>query len=122
MQIRRQKIKYEYQGAVVIVFLLFASMGAGCTGAHKTTTTKTTVTYPNKGVVYQGGQQAAPMATASGDQQNKEVVEKSETTTTTTETKAKNPGVLSSTFHAIGYVISLPFIIVGGLLRIIFGG
>jgi hypothetical protein len=45
-------------------------------------------------------------------------VEKSETTTTTTETKAEHPGIISSAFHAIGNVISLPSVIIGGLSQI----
>ncbi len=93
------------------LILLFVSMGLGCASTHKTTTTETTVTSPNKGVLYQR------------DQTNNVVTEKTETTTTTTtETKTEHPGVISSTFHAIGYVIALPFIIIGGLFRIMFGG
>ncbi len=123
MRIESQKIKYWYKNGVYLCFTaLLISIGFGCASTHKTTTTETTVTYPNKGVIYPGGQQTTTTVTTSDDQQNKEVMEKSETTTTTTETKAEHPGVLSSTFHAIGYVISLPFIIIGGLFRIIFGG
>ena len=83
-------------------------MVSGCASTHKTTKTETTVAYPNEAV-------------GDEEEQEREMVENTETTTTTTETtKADSPGVLSSTVHAIGYVLSLPFIIVGGLLRAIF--
>ncbi len=111
MQICSQKLEYwracaknaAYLGLVIV----FVSLGLGCATTRKTTTTETTVT-------------SNEPAEVSSDQQ-------SETTTTTTtetetETKAKRPGIISSTFHAIGYVIALPFIVIGGLFRIIFGG
>ena len=112
--------KNNCQAAIgIITALTFIILtGSGCAGTHKTTTTETTTTYPNKGVIYQGDQQTITTVTTSDDQ---EVVEKVETTTTT-ETKDKHPGVLGSTFHAIGYVISIPFIIIGGVFRTIFGG
>src|SRR3989338_10317406 len=94
-------------GAYLGLVIVFVSFGSGCATTRKTTTTETTVT-------------SNEPAEVSSDQQ-------SETTTTTTtetetETKAKRPGIISSTFHAIGYVIALPFIVIGGLFRIIFGG
>ncbi|HBG60656.1 MAG: hypothetical protein A2306_09900 [Omnitrophica WOR_2 bacterium RIFOXYB2_FULL_38_16] len=123
MRIESQKLKYWFKNSFYLCFIsLLVSMVFGCASTNKTTTTETTVTYPNKGVIYHAGQHTTTTVTTSDDQQNKEIVEKSETTTTTTETKAEHPGVLSSTFHAVGYVISLPFIIIGGLFRIIFGG
>ena len=43
-------------------------------------------------------------------------------TTTTEEQETHGPevGIISGTIHAIGYVLSLPFRIVGGLISIIF--
>lgn len=111
MRIQRRKYQYkENVKDIAVILLLFVLIfaGAGCASTHKTTKTETTVTYPNDAV---------------GDEreQNRGVVEKSETTTaTTTETKAGHPGIISSTVHAVGYVISLPFIFVGHLLRAIF--
>ena len=122
MCIQRQGISNISGGVTAITLFLFVSMGMGCAGTHERTTTETTVTYPNKGVIYQKGQQTTRTVTTSDDQRNEEAVAISETTTTTTETKTEHPGVLSSTLHAVGYVISLPFIIIGGLFRIIFGG
>ncbi|MDO8580920.1 MAG: hypothetical protein Q7S13_05515 [Candidatus Omnitrophota bacterium] len=104
MQIWLKKLKNQFKnGAYLGLTILFVSMWLGCASTHPTTKTETTVS-------------------TTGDQQNSGVVDQSETTTTTTETKAEHPGVISATFHAIGYVISIPFIIIGGLFRIIFGG
>lgn len=103
---------------IITTFTLIILTGSGCSGTHKTTKTETTTTYPNKGVVYQGGQQATTPVTTSDDQ---EAVAKV-VTTSTTETKDEHPGILGATLHAIGYVISIPFIIIGGVFRTIFGG
>lgn len=103
----------------IVLSMFFVLTGLGCAGTHKTTKTETTTTYPNKGVIYQGGQQTTTTITTSDDQ--KAVAQKIETTTTT-ETKDEHRGVLGSTLHAIGYVISIPFIIIGGIFRTIFGG
>lgn len=113
----RKLDRWVKPSAYVGLAILFVSMGWGCASTNKTTKTETTVTYPNE-----GEQTTTTTVTTSGDRQNREIVEKSETTTTTTETKDGHPGILSSTFHAIGYVISLPFIIIGGVFRMIFGG
>lgn len=108
-----QKLKYwrvcAKNGVYSGLIIFFVFMGLGCAGTRKTTTTETTVTHSDGSTVYE-------------EEQNEGVVGTSETTTTTTETKPERPGVISSTFHAIGYVIALPFIIIGGLFRIIFGG
>ena len=114
MQIGSQKLQSwracAKNGAYLGLAILFVSMGSGCASTRKTTTTETTVTYSDEA------------AAKEGEQNKGVVVETSETTTTTTGTKPERPGVISSTFHAIGYVIALPFIIIGGLFRIIFGG
>jgi hypothetical protein len=121
MQFQPQKLKCEFQKSVCacLALFIFVVIGAGCASTHKTTTTKTTVTYPadegNKGYL----KNATPVNT-SNDQQNDPVTQKSETTTTTSETKAGHPGILSSTLHAIGWVIALPFRLVGGLIGWIF--
>ncbi|OGX05917.1 MAG: hypothetical protein A2Z88_02455 [Omnitrophica WOR_2 bacterium GWA2_47_8] len=113
MQNWREFKYWSKNGVYLGLIILFVSMGMGCASTHKTTKTETTVTTyspadreNNKGYIAQ--------------QQDTPISEKSETTTTTTEAKAEHPGILSSTLHAIGYVVSLPFIIVGGLLRMIF--
>ncbi len=121
MQIQPQKLKYEFKRSVSIglAVFIFVVIGAGCASTHKTTTTKTTVTYPteegNKGYL----KNTATVDT-SNDQQKNPVTQKSETTTTTTETKAEHQGILGSTLHAIGWVIALPFRLVGGLIGWIF--
>ncbi|MFA5059188.1 MAG: hypothetical protein WC676_00975 [Candidatus Omnitrophota bacterium] len=111
------KIKNSACLGLAIIFVF----AGGCASAHKTTTTETTVTtYPavsqeqkdfsNKGYITR--------------QQDESVSQESETTTTitTTDTETERPGVISSTFHAIGYVLAIPFIIIGGLFKMIFGG
>ncbi len=95
-------------GAYCGLVIVLVSMGLSCATTRKTTT-ETTVTHSDGSAAYE-------------EEQNEGAVGTSETTTTTTETEPKRPGVISSTFHAIGYVIALPFIIIGGLFRIIFGG
>lgn len=128
MQIWTRKLKYEFKGSVCLgLFLfLFVVISAGCASAHKTTkttTTKTTITYPvkegNKGYLNN-----ATTVSISDDQQGVPVTQQSQTTTTSTdtaaETKAGHPGILSSTVHAIGWVIALPFRLVGGLIGWIF--
>ncbi len=105
--------KSIYVGFVVV----FVSFGFGCASTQKTTKTETTTTYPDQ---VSGNKGYLGNSSASSDDQ-KAVVEKTETTTTT-EAKPENPGILSSTIHAIGYVLELPFLLVGGLFRIIFGG
>jgi hypothetical protein len=121
MQIQPQKLKYEFKRSVCtgLALFLFVVIGAGCASTHKTTTTKTTVTYPadegNRGYL-----KNTTTVGTSNDQQNNPVTQKSETTTTTTETKAGHPGILSSTLHAIGWVIALPFRLIGGLIGWIF--
>jgi hypothetical protein len=102
----RQRVKY-FKGSIYFsLIVLFLCVGTGCTSTHKTTTTETTVNNPNE-PVYSG----TPSSTTE-----------TTTTTTDTETKAEHPGVLGATFHAIGYVLSLPFIVIGGVIKTIFGG
>jgi hypothetical protein len=108
MQIRRKKSKNWLRNSVYLSLAIsFVLIGAGCASTHKTTTTDTTVTSPNNTAV-------------GGDQQNQGAVEKSETTTTTTKTPTGHPGILSSAVHVIGWVIALPFRIIGGLIGWIF--
>jgi len=124
MQIYSRKLKYEFKKSVCIslALFLFVVIGAGCASTHKTTKTTTTeskVTYPaeegNKGYL-----KNTTTAATSNEQQNNPVTKESQTTTTTTETKAEHRGILSSTLHAIGWVIALPFRLVGGLIGWIF--
>ncbi len=123
MQIWPQKLKYEFKRSVCIglALVLFAVMGVGCASTHRTTktTTKTTETYPaeegDKGYL----KNTTTVAT-SNNQQNNSVTKESETTTTSTETKAEHQSILGSTLHAIGWVIALPFRLVGGLIGWIF--
>ncbi len=120
MQIKIKKHGHKVNRRYISIFLLFLAvflMGQGCAGTSKTTKTETTVTYPND-----AGQKTTTTVSTSGDEQNNGVVGNSEPAATTTDVKDEHPGIISSTFHAIGYVISIPFIIIGGLFRIIFGG
>ncbi len=105
-----------------ITLFLCVVMGVGCVSAHKTTkttTTRTTLTCPtedgNRGYL-----KNTTMVVSSGDQQNNPVTKETETTTINTETKTEHHGILGSTLHAIGWVIALPFRLVGGLIGWIF--
>lgn len=115
MQNESQKIKYWFKNSAYLVFgVLFIFVGLGCASTHKTTKTETTVTQSNDAVANDAEVKSATTESVSKDQQ-------SSTTTTTTETKpAGHPGILSSTVHAIGWVIALPFRLVGGLIGWIF--
>jgi hypothetical protein len=121
MQIWSQKLKYGFKNSAYLgLAVLFVFVGLGCASTHKTTKTETVVTQSNNTTTNEAGQNTETTVT-SNDQQNKGVVNKSDTTTTTTETKAPgHPGILSSTVHAIGWVIALPFRLVGGLIGWIF--
>ena len=108
MQIQMKESRGWFRSSVYLglpIFFIF--MGAGCASTHKTTTTETTVAYPNNTAVEE-------------NQQNRGVVEKNETPTTTTKTPEGHPGILSSAVHVIGWVIALPFRLVGGLIGWIF--
>jgi hypothetical protein len=120
MQILLQKLKYGFKNSAYLSFaVLFVFVGLGCASTHKATKTETVVTQSNDTVTNEVGQNNE--TTTSSNQQNRGVVNKSETTTTTTETKAAgHPGILSSTVHAIGWVLALPFRLVGGLIGWIF--
>jgi len=107
-----------------LALFIVAVMSVGCASTNKTTkttTTKTTETYPanegNKGYLNNTTRVAI-----SNDQQNNLVTQKSETTTTVTSTEAKtgHQSILGATLHAIGWVIALPFRLVGGLIGWIF--
>ncbi len=107
MQVRLKKAEVLFRNSMYLgVFVLFVSIGIGCASTKQTTKTETTTTYPDQVKV---------------NSTDKEIVTQSQTTTTTSD-KPENPGILSSTFHAIGYVLALPFIIVGGFFNMIFGG
>ncbi len=119
MKIGSQKLKYDFKRSVYmsLVLFLFVVIGTGCASTKKTTettTTKTIETYPNN----------TTTVVTSNDQQGNSVSQKSETTTTSTDTateaKPGHPGLISSTVHAIGWVIALPFRLVGGLIGWIF--
>ena len=109
MQICQQKLKYEFKRSVCIgLVILLAVIGAGCASANKTTKTTTVVT--------------------SNDQQNNPSTQKSEsytntateTTATTTTQNAEHQSILGATLHAVGWVLALPFRLVGGLIGWIF--
>ena len=120
MQTWSQKLKYGFKNCAYLGFaVLFVFVGLGCASTHKTTKTETVITQSNDTATNEAGQNTE--TTTSRDQQNRGIVNKSETTTTTTETKpAGHPGILSSTVHAIGWVLALPFRLVGGLIGWIF--
>lgn len=120
MQIWSQKLKNWFKNSAYLGFaVLFVFVGLGCASTRKTTKTETVVTQSNNTTANEVGRNTETIATPS-DQQNRGIVNKSETTNTTTETKSGHPGILSSTVHAIGWVIALPFRLIGGLIGWIF--
>ena len=107
MNIQSQRVNRQIQSSVYmgLVLLMFVCMGSGCASTHQSTTTKTTV---------QESSASKPESVQSA------VVEKSSTTTTSTEIKEGHTGLIGGIFHVIGSIIALPFILIGGLLRMIF--
>jgi hypothetical protein len=96
---------------IFLVILLTTGLGLGCASSTKTTKTETTTIAP-QGTALVSPEQTSGEAT---------VVEQERTTTTeTTETDDHSGGVLSTIVDGIGFVISLPFRIVGGLVSAIF--
>lgn len=90
---------------LVLIGLVTMSLAAGCATRSKTTVVERRVESPAAG--YQ-----SPPAPQT-------VVERQ--TTTEVERKESHPrGVLSTTVHVVGEIVSLPFRLVGGLLRLIF--
>jgi len=85
---------------ILFAGLLLFGAGTATTGcsSHTTTTTRT--------VEQQGGGEVEHQHT--------------ETTTTESEHEGAHFGIISGTVHAIGWVIALPFRIVGGLIGLIF--
>ena len=113
MQIFEQGLKYKFKKVVSLVVVFFVLVGLGCTSTKKTTKTETASSTSNV-VVTNPGDQGTTSTVTTSPQDTK-------TTTTTTETKPTgHPGILSSTVHAIGWVIALPFRLIGGLIGWIF--
>ncbi len=115
------------RGFLWVFIAIIAIILTGC--AHRTKITKietTTVNHDidNGGYVYKTRtndattvtEKTVTTTTTSTDTGHEA---KPESTTTTQETKPQR-GILSSTVHAIGYVIALPFRIVAGIFRFIF--
>ncbi len=84
--------------------MLLASASLGC-ASSRTTTVKTEERVQRQGTMV--GTEVGPVGTKT-------------TTTTVTQTPQESRGVLSTTIHFIGEVISWPFRLVGGLLRALF--
>lgn len=102
-----------------LVVLLFCVVSAGCASTQKTTKTTTTETYSTEGE-NKGYLRDSTTTNTSDTQQVSQVSEKTETTTTTSDKKPEHHSILGSTLHAIGWVIALPFRLVGGLIGWIF--
>jgi len=102
---------------VLVAVMLCAVSVSGCASTGKTTKTvsATTVSQPTTTVVRHDGNGV----TTTETQTQPGVLQNS---TTTTEIKEKHPGFIVATFRAIGHVIALPFVLLGGLFRAIFGG
>jgi hypothetical protein len=113
--------------SVLIGLMLVTGFMTSC--ASSTTTTRTTTAATpdtssnnSKVVVRDTGDQVKTTVYNDGNHGNvthPAATEKTVETRTTTST-GESPGILSSTVHAVGYVISLPFRLVAGLIRLIF--
>jgi hypothetical protein len=83
---------------VVFAFFSFVMAGVVTTTASAETTTTETIERPS----------------------HERVVETEKETTETKESNGAHYGIISGTVHAVGWVLALPFRIVGGLIRLIF--
>jgi hypothetical protein len=81
-------------------FLAIATGGATSGCSSSTTTTTRTTEQPSS----EGGT----------------TVQTTETKTTESQTSGPGLGILSGTIHAIGFILALPFKLVGGLIQLIF--
>ena len=91
--------------AAFLLLTISLTFGAGATAScssHTTTTTRTV-------------ERPADSGSEAADQRETTVTE-------TKESTASGPhvGILSGTIHAIGFILALPFKIIGGLLTVIF--
>lgn len=115
-----KQFKYWFKNGICLGFsVFFVLAGLGCTSTRKTTKTETVVTQSNDAATNEVGHNSATTVSTS-DQQGEGSMEKSRTTTTSETKAAGHPGILSSTVHAIGWVIALPFRLIGGLIGWIF--
>jgi hypothetical protein len=117
----RQSLNYGVCGKYWLI-LIIVVMVSGCASHHQSIKTESTTLYPHGALAEEAEQNTKTSVHLSGNDHNRKDGEVLQTTTVTTETQTEHPGVLGSMFHAIGYVISLPFVMVGGLIKIIFGG
>ena len=97
-----------FKGMLFSLPLVFILLGAGCASTHKTTTTETTVRTQDSNTVTEGMAQPSTTVVAKTD------------TTTTTSTPPRQDGILGATFHVIGTILAFPFVVIGGLLKMIF--
>jgi hypothetical protein len=107
-----RKSKYWFKNSAYLgLSILFVFVVLGCASTRKTTKTETVVTQSNAAPNPEGQNTASTVSTST---------DKQTTTSTTTENKGGHPGIISSTVHAIGWVIALPFRLIGGLIEWIF--
>ena len=115
MQILKDNLMHWLRTGVYLGSIAgFLLVGAGCASTSKTTKTKTVVTHPDQTTVYDNGRDTTTIVAASPNQAE------TETTTETTQITPSHPGIISSTVHAVGWVIALPFRLVGALFTWIF--
>jgi hypothetical protein len=88
--------------ALLLLACLLALATGGATSGCSSTTTTTTHT------------------TEQPSAEGNTTVQTTETKTTEQQTSGPSVGILSGTIHAIGFILALPFKIIGGLIQIIF--
>ena len=75
------------------------------------------------GTVSSGCSSSTTTTTRTTEQPSTEsgtTVQTTETKTTESQTSGPGVGILSGTIHAIGFILALPFKLVGGLIQLIF--
>jgi hypothetical protein len=87
--------------SILLACLLVLGAGGATVGCSSTTTTTT-------------------HTTAEPSSEGAATVQTTETKTTEQQTSGPGVGILSGTIHAIGFILALPFKIIGGLIQIIF--
>ena len=86
---------------LLVCFLTLTAVSATSGCSSSTTTTTRTTEQPSS----EGGTTT---------------VQTTETKTTEQQTSGPSVGILSGTIHAIGFILALPFKIIGGLIQLIF--
>jgi hypothetical protein len=116
IQLKERSCYFNIKGWAGASLLTLIFLGSGCATTHRTTVTETTLEYPNEDISQM--QESGSVENSSNG--TEETVVERKTTTTTTDIEPKRTGILGGIFNVIGSIVSFPFVVIGGLFRMIF--